>query len=51
MIFGQKWVKILIVPSFRLKFDDVIVMLSLIVLSRLFLQIHLDTILLHAKNR
>ena len=25
MIFGQKWVKILIVPSFQLKFDDVTV--------------------------
>ena len=44
MIFGQKWVKILIVPSFQLKFDDVTVMLSLIVLSRFFLQTNLDTI-------
>ena len=49
MIFGQKWVKILIVPLFRLKFDDVTVKLSLIVLSQIFLQTHLHTILLHAK--
>ena len=49
MIFGQKWVKILIVPLFWLKFDDVTVTLSLIVLSRIFLQTQFDTILLHAK--
>ena len=49
MIFGQKWVKTLIVPSFQLKFDDVTVMLSLIVLSRIFLQTDLGTILPHAK--
>ena len=49
MIFGQKWVKILIIPSFQLKFDDVTVTLSFIVLSQIFLQTHLDTILLHAK--
>ena len=29
----KKWVEILIVPSFRLKFDDITVTLSLIVLS------------------
>ena len=33
MAFGKKWVKILIVRSFRLKFDDLTVTLSLIVLS------------------
>ena len=31
MIFGQKWVKILIVPLFQLRFDDVTVTLSFIV--------------------
>ena len=36
MVFGQKWVKILIVPLFRLKFDGVTATLSLIVLSRNF---------------
>ena len=36
MTFGQKWVKILIIPSFQLKFDDITVTLSLIVLSRIF---------------
>ena len=35
---AEKWVKILIVPSFWLKFDDVTVRLSLIVLSRSFLR-------------
>ena len=30
---SKKWIKILIVPSFRLKFDDVTVTLCLIVLS------------------
>ena len=35
MVFGPKWVKILSVSLFRLKFDDVIVTLPLIVLSRL----------------
>ena len=39
MIFGQKWVKILIVPWFRLTFDDVTVTLSLIVLSRFFYEL------------
>ena len=34
---AKKWVKILIVPSFRLKFDDVTVTWSLIVLSLAFL--------------
>ena len=39
-----------IVPLFRLKFDDVTVTLSLIELSQIFvLQTHLDTILLYAK--
>ena len=33
---AKKWVKILIVPSFWLKFGDVTVTLSLIVLSRIF---------------
>ena len=33
MIFAIKWVKIRIVPSFWLKFDDVTVTLSLAVLS------------------
>ena len=46
---AKKWVKVIIVPSFRLQFDDVTVTLSLIVLSQFFLQTHLDTILLHAK--
>ena len=47
---AKKWVKILIIPSFRLEFDDVKLTLSLIVLSRIFcLQTHPDTILLHAK--
>ena len=32
MVFGQKWVKILIVPLFQLKFNDVTMTLSLIVL-------------------
>ena len=36
MIFGQKWIKMLIVPSFSLTFDDVTVTLSFIVLSRIF---------------
>ena len=36
MINGQKWVKILIAPLFRLKFDDATVKLSLTVLSRTF---------------
>ena len=36
MAFGQKWVKILIILLFRLKFDDVTVTLSLIVLSLIF---------------
>ena len=36
MIFGHEWVKILIVPSFRLKFDDITVMLSLILFSPYF---------------
>ena len=47
----KKWVKILIVPSFRLKFDDVTVTLTLTVLSRFFLETHLDTSLLNAKVR
>ena len=38
MIFGQKWVKILIILSFRIKFDDATVTLSVIVLSQTFLQ-------------
>ena len=46
MIMAKKWVKIFIVPSFQLKFDDVTVTLSVIVLSRFFLQTHLDTNLL-----
>ena len=33
MVFGKKWVKILIVLSFQLKFDDGTVTLSLIALS------------------
>ena len=41
MIFGQKWVKILIVPSIRLKFDDVTMTLSLIVLSQFFYKLTL----------
>ena len=36
MILAKTWVKILIVPSFWLKFDDATVMLSLIVLSGIF---------------
>ena len=36
MIFGQKWVKILIILSFRIKFDDATVTLSVIVLSQTF---------------
>ena len=41
MLFGQKWGKILIVPSFQLKFDDVTVTLSLNVLSRYFYKLTL----------
>ena len=33
MVFGQKMGKILVAPSFRIKFDDVTVTLSLIILS------------------
>ena len=48
MALGQKWVKILIVPLFRLKFDDVTVTLfDCIVMN--FLQTSLDTVLLHTK--
>ena len=36
MVFGRKWVKILIVPLFWLKFDDVTVTWSLIVLSGIY---------------
>ena len=36
MVFGKKLVKIIIAPLFQLKFDDVTVTLSLIVLSRIF---------------
>ena len=43
--FVIKWVKSLIVPSFLLKFDDVTMTLSLIVLSSIFLVMYLDTIL------
>ena len=39
MIFGQKIGQILIIPSFWLKFDDIAVTLSLIVLSKFFCQI------------
>ena len=46
---AKNWVKILIVPTFQLKFDDVNVTLSLIVLSSIFLKTHLDTILLIPK--
>ena len=50
LFLANKWVKILIDPAFQLKFDDVIVTLSLIVLSQMFFsKTHLDTILLHAK--
>ena len=38
---AKKWVKILIVPAFRLKLDDVTVSLSLIVLSRFFYKLTL----------
>ena len=43
------WVKILIVPLFQLKFDDVTVTLSLIVLSWIFSQTYIDIILFHTK--
>ena len=46
MVFGQKMVKIFIVQLFWLKFDDVTVMLYLIVLSWTFLQTYHDAILL-----
>ena len=50
MICGQKWVEILIIPSFWLKVDDVTVSLSFIALSRIYvLQTQLDTILIYAK--
>ena len=49
MVFGQTWVKIILVPLFLLKLDDVTVTLSLIVLSWIFLRTDLGTILLHPK--
>ena len=48
-MYGDAFSGFLIVPSFQLKFDDITVTLSSIVLSQIFLQTHLDTILLHIK--
>ena len=38
---AKKWVEILIIPSFQLKFDNITVALSLIVLSRIFYKLTL----------
>ena len=51
LLLAKKWVKILIAPSFRLKFDEVTLKLSLVVLYIIFFYKlnYLSIILLYAK--